>query len=306
MVELVRWSKSERTLPGGEVDAEFAAHPDIIHLFAFTTDRMHVGEHSGSLSVKIVTHGREAYRFGSRRVDLRAGEVLVVNAGQTYESSIDEPGTRSISFFLPPEVAAMAARATRSFDDRRTGHPGGEAPQIPFRPGPRLHRTIDRLSAAVSRPGRPDPVELEELLLRAAAESWREAAGLLPPHVLGDRVRRSTREELVTRVLRARDLVRDTHGRATLAQMADAAGLSRYHFLRAFEGLFGVTPGRFARGVRLERGRASLERGDPPAVAARKAGYGSTGAFLRALRRAADSAGAGREADSQLLHRRRS
>ena len=286
MVSLVRWSRSERALAGPEVDAEFSAHPEAIHLFAFTTDRMNVGEHTGKLSVKVVTHGREQYRLGRRSVPLRPGQVLLVNEGQSYASSIDEPGPRSISFFLPTDVAGEVFRSARRFD-RPPGSDRPEVLQVPFRTAPQLGSSMKRLSAAVARPGRPDPDHLQELVLLVATEAIGEAAGLISPDALSDRVRQSTREELVTRVLRARDLIHDTHGHATLAQMAFEAGLSRYHFLRTFEAVFGVTPVRYARRVALERGQARLERGDPPAVAAREAGYRSTSAFLRALRREA-------------------
>jgi AraC family transcriptional regulator of adaptative response/methylated-DNA-[protein]-cysteine methyltransferase len=98
-------------------------------------------------------------------------------------------------------------------------------------------------------------------------------------------MRRATREELIGRVLRARDLIEDTGGRVSLAHMADAAGLSRYHFLRVFRSLLGVTPAVYARQVRLARGLARLARGGSTRAAARVAGLPSSSTFLRSVRR---------------------
>ncbi len=98
-------------------------------------------------------------------------------------------------------------------------------------------------------------------------------------------MRPATRAELLARVLRARDLAEDTRGRVTLGAMAHAAGLSRYHFLRVFRAVMGVTPAAYAREVRLERGLRRLGQGDGPVAAAREAGYASSSTFLRSLRR---------------------
>lgn len=288
MVSAVRWARSERLLPGTEVDSEFETHPDTIHLFAFTTDRMRVGEHSGKLSVKAVTHGSEHYQLGRRSVRLRPGQLLVVNEGQSYSSYIEEPGTRSISFFLPTQIARERFRTARqtTFDPIDDVEVEVDVFQVPFLAGARLRGSMHRLSVALARPGHLDLPTLEEHVLAVSVEALYSAIGIADSDTLSDRVRRSTREELLDRVMRARDLIHDSGGRSTLPQMAAEAGLSDYHFLRTFEAAFGTTPGRYARQIRLARGRARLARGEPTIVAARAAGYRSSSAFLRALRAA--------------------
>ncbi|HSA93183.1 MAG TPA: AraC family transcriptional regulator [Terriglobales bacterium] len=286
---LARWSATSRAMSGARVDDSFAIHRDEILLFAFTTDRMEVGEHRGQFSVKLVTRGEERYRIGRRLVCLRPGQVLILNPGQVYASSIEQPGTQSLSFFLPPaSLADMVGALTRSdaalLDAPGCGDLARAVLQVPFRPRAGLARALARLTAEAQAHPAPAPDRLEELVMDAAALALADALDLVPPQSLEHCVHRATREELVTRVLRARDLIHDTGGRVALPQMASEACLSPFHFLRVFRAVFQTTPARYARGVRLERALDRRRRGASPESAARTAGYGSRSAFARALR----------------------
>lgn len=283
-----RWTAPDRSLPAAEVHAGFDAHPDETLLFAFTTDRMTVGEHEGAFSLKFVTHGREEYRIGRRRVVLAPGRVLLTNAGQSYASSIETPRTRAISSFLPRSVVDGVTRSLVAQPEaqlERSSTPGVEVLPVSFRPDPALAVAVSRLATAADAI-QPSPCLLEELVLESVTRALGQWLNLACPGAFPASMRRSTREELVTRVLRARDLIEDTGGRVTLARMADAACLSRYHFLRVFRAVVGVTPALFARRVRLARGAARLARGEPTRVAARAAGFASASTFLRSVRRA--------------------
>ncbi|MEL7044610.1 MAG: helix-turn-helix transcriptional regulator [Pseudomonadota bacterium] len=97
--------------------------------------------------------------------------------------------------------------------------------------------------------------------------------------------KRSTRDELITRVLRARELMVATRGRVRdLDQLASVACLSRFHFLRVFTELQGVTPVAFARALRLEAAREALEAGQGLSAVCRAAGYSTLKSFSRAYR----------------------
>ena len=289
----VRWAAPTRTLPTSEVNEAFASLEDQILLFAFATDRMVVGEHAGHFSVKLVTRGSEVYHFGKRSVRLQPGRLLLVNADQWYGSTIDEGRTHSVSYFVPPaHVRAMVGSLT---DDptKLLERPAGpvaapDVPQVPFRPGRALAQALAGLMAVVQHPREPALDRLEEHVLHAGALALAEALALAPSRALSHCARRSTREELMTRVLRAREFIHDSAGRVTLAQMAHIAGLSRFHFLRTFQEVVGRTPAEYALDVRLDAGVRWLRRGAPPRRAARAAGFSSSSTFLRALRRQSD------------------
>jgi AraC-like DNA-binding protein len=68
--------------------------------------------------------------------------------------------------------------------------------------------------------------------------------------------------------------------------MACAAGLSRYHFIRLFRDMFGCTPGRYLRERRLTRARQLLASSDLPVTDVCFAvGFESLGSFCTLFRR---------------------
>jgi AraC family transcriptional regulator len=71
-----------------------------------------------------------------------------------------------------------------------------------------------------------------------------------------------------------------------LADLAAAAGVSRFHFLRLFKNTFGVTPYRFVIDRRIEVARRLLvETNQPLADIAAAAGFSSQSHFCTAIRR---------------------
>lgn len=70
----------------------------------------------------------------------------------------------------------------------------------------------------------------------------------------------------------------------TLATLAAAAGLSRFHFHRVFKACTGVTPKAYADQARDDRLRRELARGTPVTVACYEAGFNSSSSFYQAAR----------------------
>lgn len=63
------------------------------------------------------------------------------------------------------------------------------------------------------------------------------------------------------RIRRARSFIRENlHLPLTLAEIAEVAGMSRYHFLRLFRSQVGETPHRYLTRLRLECAQGELER----------------------------------------------
>jgi AraC family transcriptional regulator, regulatory protein of adaptative response / methylated-DNA-[protein]-cysteine methyltransferase len=90
----------------------------------------------------------------------------------------------------------------------------------------------------------------------------------------------------VAAVERACALLRDSDHVPSLAELADAAGISRFHFHRVFKQVTGTTPRDYARTHRLGRLAAKLDQGQPVTAAIYDAGFGSSS-------RAYEAAGAG-------------
>lgn len=118
----------------------------------------------------------------------------------------------------------------------------------------------------------------EELSVQFAARVVRLADGLLPDwndSPVGSEAR-------VTRAVRM--IERHPDAELTLGNLAAEAGLSRYHFLRTFERLTGVTPHQYVLRTRLRQ--AAMRLAEPTSVLdiALDCGFGDLSNFNRAFR----------------------
>jgi AraC family transcriptional regulator len=89
------------------------------------------------------------------------------------------------------------------------------------------------------------------------------------------------------RLRRALDYISDNlDDEITLAQLAEVAGLSVFHFARTFTRAMGVSPGRYVSRMRLEKAMAELAAGKLSlAEIAFKAGFSSQASFTTAFHR---------------------
>jgi AraC-like DNA-binding protein len=93
--------------------------------------------------------------------------------------------------------------------------------------------------------------------------------------------RAATREELWRRLNRGRDFI---HARfespLTLPEIAAAACLSPFHFLRGFKAVFRMTPHQYLSSCRIERAKFLLERTELPVTEiCFSVGFESLGSF---------------------------
>jgi AraC family transcriptional regulator of adaptative response/methylated-DNA-[protein]-cysteine methyltransferase len=75
---------------------------------------------------------------------------------------------------------------------------------------------------------------------------------------------------------RACALIRRSDSLPSLAELADAAGISRFHFHRVFKQITGATPREWGKSHRLGRFAARLDAGEPIAEAVYAAGFGAS------------------------------
>lgn len=232
-------------------------------------DRRFEERHEG-YGIGVVVAGSFGYRAGSGRALLHPGAVLLGNAGACYECGHEHGvGDRCIALQIAPalfeEIAASAAGTARF---------RFPAPMLPS--GPALARALVALEAAAAH-----PVAIEELALTATEQVIAAAAGTrlhcepCPP----------ADERRVTRAIR---LIEARSAEPLgLDALADAAAMSRFHFLRRFRHVTGRTPYRYLLDLRLRRAALGLRRTrESVAAIAFGAGFGDLSTFNAQFRAA--------------------
>ena len=287
-MDFVEWSAPAREIGNAEASSFFDIALPETTIFRYSTQRFRIVPHTGAFSLKLVDAGQERYQFSSRSVYLTAGHSLLINADQAYSSTIDQP-TRSTSIFFRAEDVASVFRTGNEKTEHLLDNPdeSGDMPYVAQTAVPDVALTRKHgfaLRAALDE-GDADTAEyVANLLLHTALET---TLTLTPPELLSGIRRRATRDELLSRVLRARQCIDDQKGVGChLDQLAEIACLSKYHFLRVFTQAFGHTPMMYARRRRLELAREALANGEDIERVARQAGYQNKHTFNRACRRA--------------------
>lgn len=242
------------------------------------------------LSIKLAWGGRERYVLADREVVVDDDNWLVLNAGARYGSVLRAPRPAwSFAVFFRPGLVdelrslrrngagqaleqAMPAVSPRPFSQHLRRHDQ--------RLTPRLRALRDAVLA-----GERDEDWLE-IQLGALAEALLDAEAD-ERHTPDERPARATRDELVRRLRRGADFIESCATEPiTLQQMADAACLSRCHFVREFGRLFGRTPHDALCAKRAALARRAIATGETDAERiAQAAGFGSRWSMRRALAR---------------------
>jgi AraC family transcriptional regulator len=232
-------------------------------------------ERHASVCVAAVTHGTFQYRSGHGTALLAPGAVLLGNHGHCFQCGHDHGvGDRCVSVQFAPDhwdeiVAAVPGARTATFS----------MPRLP--PLPSLE---PRIAALVAAGREPDTAELEERALEFAGAVVATLRGAVrvartpSPHVerrISDAVRRIERDE------------QDCGpARWSLAALAREAAMSRYHFLRVFRQVVGMTPHQYVLRMRMHRAAVRLRLSTEPVSAiAFDAGFNDLSTFNRRFRR---------------------
>ncbi|PZS15085.1 MAG: AraC family transcriptional regulator [Pseudonocardiales bacterium] len=91
--------------------------------------------------------------------------------------------------------------------------------------------------------------------------------------------------DILTHLRRARDVADREYSATDLSELAKAAGLSKYHFLRMFKATYGITPGQYVSRRRLERAQDLLRATNLTVTeVCHTVGYSSLGSFSSRFR----------------------
>lgn len=227
-------------------------------------------ERHDAVSISAVIEGSFNYASSSGRGLLHTGALLLGNHGACYQCGHDHgTGDRCISVqFSPNYFAEIAATVAGSSEFR---FPVAMLP---------AHREILAPTAileTISMGG--DPLRVEEHLVRFVAAAIQVLSGGSPAPVRSS----ALDERRIGRVLQY--LERHREEALDLDRLAGVAAMSKFHFLRVFKRVTGVTPHQFLLGTRLRRAAVRLLT-SPDAISkiAYESGFGDLSTFNGAFR----------------------
>jgi len=198
---------------------------------------------------------------------MSSGAMLLGNSGHSFECSHRHgEGDRCLSFQFDPELFERIAN--------EAGASGFAFERDRLPPLRALASLTARASTAAERRDSFEEIAIE--LVGRTIQVASEAAGEAPAVATVDRSR-------IVRVLRLLESnIVEPH---TLADLARTAGLSRYHFLRMFKCVTGVTPHQWILRARLrDAARRLVASRAPVTEIALDVGFEDLSNFIRSFR----------------------
>ena len=195
------------------------------------------------------------YRYRQATHPVSPGDTLMMEPGEVHvDRRVDGPASFRV-LFVAPEVFA------------RFREGGGDSPvhlRLARTADPALFRLLASLHTALDRDA--SPLEAQCRLALVVDEILRRFVEPGAPPASAD--------PGAAALLRARDLLHASPGGAvSLDDLAAAAGLSKFHLLRAFAKRFGVPPHTYHTQLRIATARSLLANGLPISRVALEAGF---------------------------------
>jgi AraC family transcriptional regulator len=227
-----------------------------------------VPDYEGCLSIKTVVSGSALWETAGRQFVVHENSYLILNDRQRYTLTMDSAraATTFCIFFKRGLVEDVFRSQVTSADALLDFPAPPTTTQLNFR---EKLETQENSVLGLTRQLR------RQLLAGASGEALEQsfyaiAARLVREHQQSESliarlpvIRSSTRLELYKRLLRGRDYLLSSLDRSVrLDDMAREAGLSPYHFHRAFTKMFRETPHHYLTRHRLEKARAMLGKGE--------------------------------------------
>ena len=263
------------------------------------------------LSIKACWGGTERYTVDNRALTVDDDNYLIFNDQRTYASAIRSVRpVRTFSIFFRPGFAEEVLGGMLTPQDRILERGGERVSQsVEFSEHLRRH---DRLVTPVLRyiafhveQGVDDEAWYEEqlsFLLERMLSSHRVTTQAIQSLSAS---RASKRQELYRRLSWGRDFIHSNYqAQITIDDMAQAACLSKFHFIRLFHALEGVTPYRYLQQKRVAAAQRLLSTTQLTHVEiAEQVGFDHRSTMFRHMRR--ETGRSGRQLRGQSLARTR-
>lgn len=226
-----------------------------------------------TLSLGAVDDGQSVFSRGAHQQRLTRGDVVLIPAGEVHSCNPDQDGRWSYQMLYLDEDWVRGVVGEMGALDAVVLN------RLPPRVAPRrTHERLTRLNACLFGEQSIEDKEAAVLLFvgEVFGRGWSQAIHRTPdPEISGLQGRlRGVQSMIAARCAEA----------LTLEELAATAGMSRYHFVRAFSRVVGMTPHAWQIDLRIRRARRLLDQGMPLVDAALQLGFSDQSHFQRAFK----------------------
>lgn len=255
--------------------------------------------------------GDERCHVAGKLHEFRAGDLALINPQQVHTGNTEGDEVEYISLYIDAgRVAQLAAGLTAEGGRAGTETPEFTVVRAPNQPAlieqmcqllaavqgngpscvfPTVHGEDDPAAeipaGVLDRPVQTALLDVETALVRVMTYAFEEFSNLRTPQV------RSTHRIGHRKIARALDYMRELPATAdadaiALDRLAEIAELSKFHFLRQFNQVVGMTPGAYLRTLRMCQAGRLLRGSEAPIVdVASAVGFADHPSFSRAFAR---------------------
>ncbi|SRR5258707_8382363 len=194
-----------------------------------------------------------------RKVRVSDDHFFITNSGQNYSLEIDEKSkAETFNIHFGERFADQMIQSQNSIKKIMDEKFQSTTQSFSF------HNRLIRKSKSISDllitlQSNKDELKEEELLAQLFIELLKEELKLTKAEKTLPSVKKSTREELVKRILLSTDYIHEFYNQQlSLEELANISCLSKFHFLRLFKIAMGQTPHQFITEVRIEKSKELL------------------------------------------------
>jgi AraC-like DNA-binding protein len=234
----------------------------------YTCSTCHFKDTAGALSIKCVLRGNETYEIGKNKFVVDNEHFLIINGGESYYSYIESEGeTEGFCVFFDDEFVGdvygtIANSSEAQLVDIKSGTTDVVFPEKTFSHNMDLSPHIWQLHSAFTKDVSHIGVEetlymlLEKLIKNFTFGNYNEDLNSL---------RNNVKKEIYRQLNKAKSFIDSNFTyHVNLNLIAGEAILSKYHFLRLFKQVFGVTPGQYLIEKRLNYAKYLIIRTKKP------------------------------------------
>lgn len=223
-------------------------------------------------SIGVTRKGRQDFFSDGAFHKSNAGNVIFFNPEQVHDGSAGTPSALEYEMLYIPAailVDLMQSLGCVSADQARLGESLFHDEQLRYQ--------VLHLSALMHQPMSSE-LEEEAALLAIAQSVLRLGGGTLNPHQTFGR-----KDSLL---LRAKEyILSHLHHKLSVDDIACAANMSKFHFIRLFNQQFGMTPHQYVLNCRINRAKLALEVGGKASDIALDLGFADASHFNRKFKR---------------------